>query len=90
MTAALNVDQTVSATPVGTGSQVTFAFTDATTGAPVTVTPTVNGVALPPSSSVTFIPGQTLQIQPPANFTHLITVTPSLQQAFTFQNTLGL
>ena len=53
-------------------------------------TPTVNGVALPPSSSVTFIPGQTLQIQPPANFTHLITITPSLQQDFTFRNTLGL
>ena len=44
----------------------------------------------PPSSSVTFIPGQTLQIQPPANFTHLITITPSLQQNFTFHNTLGL
>jgi len=99
ITTALNVDQTVAATPGSVGSasvaalpenQVTFQFTDATTGAPVIVTPTVGGVAQAPSSSITFTAGESLQIQPPQDFTDSIVVTPSLTQNFTFSNDIGL
>ena len=91
ITTAINVNQTVQATPAANENQVTFHFTDPNNdNAPVMVTPTVNGVAQPTSSSVTFTPGDTLTIQPPPGFTDPIAVTPSLTQSFKFSNTIGL
>ncbi len=97
----LNVDQSVNVVPTtenGTitnltnANQATFTFTDANTGAPVLMFATVgaDGIALPPSSTVSFIPGQTLYLQPPAGFTDPITVTPSLQQYYSVSNQIGL
>lgn len=94
----LNVNQSVNSVPSPSGHKVTFNFTDADTGAPVNVDATalalnVGGVVHPQvrstGSSITFVPGQKLQIVPPTG-DRKIRIVPVLQQAFQFTNDIGL